>query len=85
LKDIDPEAGDELLYYRDEVIPLCTYDLKIRLEFERFRHIKTSPVECQKFFSILIADRLCAALQCETAVVENYETIIDRYLFIDKD
>ena len=84
LSDKDLDDDRLVVQYKDEVIPLSRYDLRVSVHYERSAFIRNYSEEWEKFVSVVIADMLCNRLNCESIVIRNYETVIERFIFMER-
>jgi hypothetical protein len=77
---MDDDLNQTVVKFNDEYIPLSTYDLEIKIGYDKHAFIRDHREEWSQAVATVLADALCLALRCETLAVENYQTAFAQYI-----
>jgi hypothetical protein len=68
---MDDDLNQTVVQYHDEFIPLSTYDLEIKIWYDKHAFIRDHREEWSQAVATVLADALCKSLSCESLAVET--------------
>lgn len=77
---IDDHLNHSVVQFNDDYIPLSTYDLEIKIWYEKHFFIRNHEEEWSQVVATMLADAMCLSLSCETLAVRNFDTAFARYM-----
>lgn len=80
LKDLDKDSETEFVQYQNEAIPLSSYDLEVKLSYDRHAFIMNYADEWKRSVAVKLADKIALHWKCESIVVKDLQFVIDRFM-----
>jgi hypothetical protein len=78
---MDDELNQTVVQFNDEYIPLSTYDLEIKIRYDKHAFMHDHQEEWSQAVATVLADALCLSLSCESLAVElTYQKAFARHM-----
>lgn len=77
---MEDELNQKVVQFNDEYIPLSTYDLEIKIWYDKYVFIRDHEEEWSQAVATVLADALCKRLSCESLAVRNLEKAFAQHM-----